>query len=160
MKISNILRNVFLVVALLLTAFVLFLQCIGAKCFAVQSDSMAPTFRRGDVVFVRKTDFDALCEGDVISAYFPQGDGIFTHRILQIDKQAGQVTTRGDANMSNDPQATTADRIIGKFWFSVPWLGFLSLNLQSKVFVYILLAVAFVLIAVRYGIQMRKQSDE
>lgn len=160
MKLSNILRNIFLVVAVLLTGFVLFVQCSGAKCFAVQSDSMMPTFRRGDIVVVRKTDFDALHEGDVISAHFPQGDGVFTHRILQIDTQSRQVTTRGDANMSDDPQVTAADRIIGKVWFSVPWVGFLSLYLQSRLVIYILAAVAIVLIAVRTGMQMRRKTDE
>lgn len=160
MKISNIFRNIFLIVSVLAFGFVLFVLCSGAKCFAVQSDSMAPTIRRGDVVFVRAVSFDALQEGDVISAQFPQGDGVFTHRILQIDTQNRQVTTRGDANMSNDPEATTAERIIGKVWFSVPWLGFLSLYLQNRVFVYILLAAAIGLIAVRTGMQMRRKTDK
>ena len=159
MKLSNILRNIFWIFTALLAGFVLFLLLSGTKCFAVQSESMSPTLHRGDAVFVRKADFSQLHEGDIVSAYFPESDGVFTHRIQTIDTQKQQITTRGDANMSDDPAPTQAEKIIGKLWFSVPAVGFLSLYLQNRTVVILLLIAVFVLIALRAFLEFRKKEE-
>lgn len=160
MKITNILRNIFVIVTLLLCASVVFLLVSETKCFAVQSNSMAPMLERGDVVFVRPVEFENLSVGDVISAHFPGSDGVFTHRIIQVDSDKEQIRTRGDGNMSDDPQPTQADKIIGKLWFSVPFIGLLSLNLQNRTFLMILVGIALVLVMVRVLFTMRKKKDE
>lgn len=160
MKLSvwQILQNIFLIVACLVIGFVAVLLFSGARSFAVESDSMAPMLRKGDMVCVRATDFESLQPGDVISAYFPQSDGVFTHRIVTIDADKRQITTRGDGNMHDDPMPTDASRIIGKYWFSVPFVGLLSLHLENYTLLYILLGVAILLIAVRIVLSLRKKT--
>ena len=155
----HILWNVFLIIAVLVVGFVGFLFCTGTHSFAVESESMSPMLHKGDMVCVRAVDFDTLREGDVISAHFPQSDGVFTHRVVSIDADQRQVTTRGDGNAYDDPMPTDASRIIGKYWFSVPYVGFLSLHLQNYTLIYILLGVAIVLIAVRIVLSLRKKTE-
>ena len=158
-SVLRIVRNVFLIAATLVIAFTAAMLVSGAKAFAVESDSMSPRLHRGDVVFVRRADFDTLAKGDIISAHFPNGDGIFTHRIILVDADKKQVYTRGDYNLSDDPMPTDASHIIGKLWFSLPYLGFLSLSAQGFTLIYILLGVAIVLIAVRFIFARRRKTD-
>ncbi len=155
-SIRRVLRNVCVILVALLSAFVLVMLVSGAKGFAVTSDSMLPRLRRGDVVFVRKVPFDQLGVGDVISVRFPESDGVFTHRIVKIDEANSQIYTRGDHNLSSDPMPTDASHIIGKLWFSVPYVGFLSLSVQGTFVIAILLGVAIVLILVRILLSIRK----
>ena len=158
-SILRIVRNVFLIAMLLVSAFTATVLLSGAKAFAVASDSMAPLLHRGDVVFVRRADFDKLVVGDVISAHFPQDDGVFTHRIVRVDAEKQQVCTRGDHNMSDDPMATDAANIIGKLWFSLPYLGFISFGIQNYTIIYILLGVAIALIALRFVMTLRRKTE-
>ncbi len=158
-SVCRVLRNILLIAAALISGFVLFVLLSGAKGFAVQSDSMAPRFRRGDVVFVRPVSFEKLARGDIISAEFPGGDGVFTHRIIEVDPENRQVITRGDHTLSEDPEPTDASRIIGKLWFSVPYIGFLSLALQNRLILYILLGAAILLILVRIAFSNRKRKS-
>lgn len=152
----RVLRNVLVIAAVLIGGFVLFVLCSGTKGFAVQSDSMAPRMHRGDVVFVHRVPFEKLEVGDVVSAYFPSGDGVFTHRIVEIDAEARQIQTRGDANLSDDPVPTDEAHLIGKLWFTLPYIGYLSLSLQSNTLIYICLGVAIVLILARVVVSHRK----
>lgn len=158
-SVFRVLRNALLIAAALAGLFVLFVLLSGAKGFAVQSDSMAPRLRRGDVVFVRPIDFDKLGTGDIVSAYFPQRDGVFTHRVVEIDDVNRRIRTRGDHTLSDDPEPTEEDNIIGKLWFSVPYVGFLSLSLESRLPIYILLGAAVLLILTRILLSNRKRKS-
>ena len=155
----RILRNMCVIAVLLVSAFTATVLLCGGKAYAVASDSMAPRLHRGDVVFVRRVDFDALGVGDVISAHFPKEDGVFTHRIIRVDAAKRQVYTRGDRNMSDDLMPTDAAHIIGKLWFSLPYLGFLSIMIQNYTLIYIFLGAAIVLIALRFVLSMRKKTE-
>ena len=146
-------------VASIVILFVGTMLVSGTKAFAVESDSMAPRLQRGDVVFVRPTAFEKLTAGDVISAHLPESGGVFTHRIVEVDAANRCVTTRGDSNLSNDPMPTDASKIIGKLWFSLPYLGFLSFSLDGKYLIYILLAAAIVLVAVHMADSFRRKTD-
>ena len=66
----------------------------------IQSDSMAPTFKAGDLIIDKKvTDIKQLKEGDVITFWtIIQGKRVLnTHRIVNINND-GSYITRGDAN--------------------------------------------------------------
>lgn len=158
LSVCRILRNAFAIVSILLAAFVLFLLCTGTRGFAVQSDSMRPALQRGDAVFIRAASFDELHEGDVITASFPESEGVFTHRIVRIDADKRQVYTRGDYNLNEDPMPTDASRIIGKLWFSVPYVGFLSLFLTNYTVLYIAVGIALVLIVLRVVVSLRRKA--
>ena len=162
MKISikSILFNIFAIITVLLTVFVAFLMISGTKVFAVQSNSMLPVMEKNALVFVRPVSFDDLHEGDIISAHFPDSDGVFTHRIVSVDKENNQVTTKGDYNMSEDPMPTDSERIIGKYWFSVPYMGYVSLNLQSYHLIYAVAAAALLLILIRVILQISQRRKE
>lgn len=148
-KPANILFNIFMIIAVLAAGFVGFNLVTGTKGYAVVSDSMKETLNKGDVVFVRETDFDSLNVGDVITVKV--GDkGYFTHRIVDIDYESQTVKTKGDANPSNDPGRTESKMIVGKMWYKLPLAGYLSIWLggsTAKKGIIILTVAACVLIA-------------
>ena len=155
-SVRHVLRNIFAILIALIGLFVLFVLVSGTKGYAVQSDSMAPRLVRGDVVFVRRIAFEELAVGDIISAHFPDGSGVFTHRVTGIDADKRQIQTRGDHTLSDDPMATDESNIIGKLWFSLPYVGFLSFALEERTLIYICLGVAIVLIMTRIILSARK----
>ncbi len=155
-SVRRVLRNIVLIAVALIGVFVLFVLVSGAKGFSVQSDSMTPRLRRGDVVFVRRVSFDDLAVGDIVSAYFPQNDGVFTHRIISIDEAERVIHTRGDHTLSEDPAPTDEAHLIGKLWFSLPYAGYLSIALQNRVLIYICFGAAIVVILARIVLSDRK----
>lgn len=157
----NVLFNILLIITVLATGFVAFNIFGSAKGYAVITDSMAPVFNRGDIVFVKKADFDTLSEGDIVTVAFQDGSGYFTHRITSVDYDAGMFRTKGDANESEDPQPSMAEQIQGKVWYSVPLLGYISIMISSFnliKFSVVLAVIVILLIALTTVITKSKKS--
>ena len=152
--------NVLAIVTAIAVGFVLFNVITGTKGYAVTSDSMAEKLVRGDAVFSKAVSFDELKEGDIITVRVGEA-GFFTHRIVEIDSGKRTVTTKGDANDSNDPMDTKESDIVGKVWYSVPYIGYLSIifNGKSSIKAVIILAViAVALIALNSVISKSKKT--
>ncbi|MFA6032454.1 MAG: signal peptidase I [Myxococcota bacterium] len=71
--------------------------------FKVQSESMRPYLRAGDVVSVKPADPHSLRKGDLIM--FQSGDLMIVHRVLGESRgeEGVMLVTKGDANPHNDP---------------------------------------------------------
>jgi signal peptidase len=138
-KALNILFYVVIFIVFVYALFGLFskkdgnsISFLGITSMSVQSDSMAPTFEKGDLVFV-KTDFEAhdLEVDDVITYedFMVTDEGVITyyntHRIISIDKSSDtwRFVTRGDANATNDPRQILETEIYG-VWTERSWSGF------------------------------------
>lgn len=160
----NILFNMLAIVTVVAVAFVCFNIFSGARGYAVVTDSMSPTLNRGDVVFVKQTSFEDLNEGDIVTVKFPDDSGFFTHKIVSIDYFAGAIRTKGDANQSEDPQASMSEQIMGRMWYSVPYLGYLSIAVNEMNIIKLSVGLAVVLILITgasmCASKMRKRGDK
>jgi signal peptidase len=92
----------------------------GLMFMSVQSDSMSPTFKEGDMILVKKVDdLYTLKEGDVITFYtIVDGSRIInTHRIVKINQaeNSRSFVTRGDNNPVDDTLPAYASDILGKW---------------------------------------------
>ncbi len=168
-RIRNVLFNFFAILTLIAVVFVGFNLVSGAKGYAVTSPSMAETLVRGDIVFVKDVSFDELKVGDVVTVRSTDGKYFFTHRVVEIDTENRMVTTRGDANNSDDPMPSEEERIVGRMWYKVPLLGYLSiffLNFSRATGLIILAVVAVALVAINSALvkikskKKRGDSDE
>jgi signal peptidase len=90
---------------------------------AVFSNSMVPTFYKGDLVFV--TGFDDLVVGDIIVFDVGNKNYPIIHRVFEI-KQDGTIRTRGDNNGFTDPWLVSENDIHGKASFKIPYLGWIK----------------------------------
>ena len=110
-------------------------------------------------VFSKPVDFDDLKIGDIVTVKVGNS-GYFTHRIVDIDKNARTVTTKGDANTSDDPMPSDEKSIVGRVWFSIPFIGYLSIVFMGKSSVYLLIVLVLIaagFIAANTILQKRKQ---
>lgn len=149
-KIGNILFNILSIITIFSAVFVLFNIATGARGYAVTSESMEKTLTRGDIVFSKKVSFDELKVGDIVTVGSESLDEYFTHRIVEIDRENKTITTKGDNNPEKDPMPTSADRIVGRMWYSVPILGYIAIvfgNIPRIKGLIILAIVAVALIA-------------
>lgn len=93
---------------------------MGYTPLVVKSDSMAPTFRAGDLIFIKKCDTSTLKEGDVICFHtiIDNEYALNTHRIQKIE-EVGNVrsyTTLGDNNKGiTDTHIISDGDIVGKY---------------------------------------------
>ena len=94
------------------------------KLVAIASNSMAPTYYRGDAIILEKMKPEDLRKGDIL--VFERSDRIITHRIVDIKKKQDTYyfTTKGDANKSADGYVSTSDDVIGKVDYVVKYVGF------------------------------------
>lgn len=99
----------------------------GFTPMIVETDSMAPTFRAGDLIFIRKTDVTALKEGDIITFHTIINNeyALNTHRIDSIANLEGNrsYTTKGDNNEIADAHVISDGDIVGKYVGKMPGLG-------------------------------------
>ena len=99
----------------------------GVSPMSVQSDSMAPTFKQGDLIFVKKiNDMYSLQTNDVITFYtIIEGMRVLnTHRIVEISDNNGtrSYITRGDNNPLDDEIPVYPSDIVGR-WTNVKIAG-------------------------------------
>ena len=152
-----------LIVVLILFSIIISISSITAKAnngvpdlfgytpFSVQTDSMKPTLRKGDYIFIEECDTEALAVGDVVT-YFTMIEGqrvINTHRIVNVFNSNGMIEyqTQGDNKDTNpepDKLLLAPDDVIGKYCGSrIPVLGSVIdfLSTQLGFFLVILLPV-------------------
>ena len=93
---------------------------LGYTPLVVKSDSMAPTFSAGDLIFIKKCDTGTLKEGDIICFHtiIDNEYALNTHRIEKIES-VGDVrsyTTIGDNNNGiTDTHIISDGDIVGKY---------------------------------------------
>lgn len=99
----------------------------GFTPLAVQSDSMAPTFNKGDLIIIQKCDTSKLEAGDIVTFHtiIDNEYALNTHRIAAIDEVNGMrsFTTKGDNNDVADTHIISDGDIVGKYLFALPQMG-------------------------------------
>ena len=100
----------------------------GYTPMVVKSDSMAPTFEKGDLIFIKKCDTTKLEVGDIICFHtiIDNEYALNTHRIQSIAEQgdARSYTTVGDNNNGiADTHVISDGDIVGKYVGKVQKLG-------------------------------------
>ena len=131
----NILAWIVLVFALLITLIVFSSEknngvsnIFGYMPLTVESDSMSPTFKQGDMILCKEIDdVNDLKKDDVITFWtIIDGKRVKnTHRIVEVNNVDGSVSfiTRGDNNSADDEVPAYSSDIIGK-WTDVKISGF------------------------------------
>lgn len=130
-KAANIVINVILVAAILIAAFCTYVSFVtssgngvpsifGIEIFSVQTPSMRPTIKEGDLIFDTKVkDASLLKKGDVIT-YWTVIDGervLNTHRIVEVYDLGDHFVfqTKGDNNDAEDAQQVHEASVVGKY---------------------------------------------
>lgn len=156
--IVNVLAWIILIIALLVTVLVFSSSKNGdtANLFgyiplSVESDSMKPTFKTGDLIIIKEVDDLYSLEKDDVITYWTIIDGKRvknTHRIAEVNKNGSSISfvTKGDNNDINDETEVLPSDIIGK-WGSVrlPGAGKAMNLLRTKKGFFICIVIPMIL---------------
>lgn len=152
-KVLNTVVNVLLVVVIVFGAFCAFNafmakqgngvpSLFGLKFASIQSDSMSPTFNKGDLIVdivvkdptkLKASTSISAKDGDVITFWTTINGEIVlnTHRIVEVNDNENYLSfvTRGDndelydENNEHDYMQVHQNKIEGKYLFAIPKLG-------------------------------------
>lgn len=122
--VMSLLGFILILIPLVSSLFLVVPRIFGIKEYTVITPSMEPTIPVGSIVLVKPTDFEEIRVGDVISyTALHHSDVVVTHRVTEIDPDAGTITTKGDANEGNDINPVEKWQIIGVVIYSLPGAG-------------------------------------
>lgn len=147
-RILNGVINVVLVLAIILAAVCTYVSFVsssgngvpsifGIRPFSIQSESMYPTLKPGDLIFdTAVRDTDELKVGDIITYWTViNGERVLnTHRIVGIYDGGGYriFGTKGDNNTAEDALTVHESEIVGKFSRRIGGLGKVIDYLQTS----------------------------
>ncbi|EWM54535.1 signal peptidase I [Ruminococcus flavefaciens] len=121
----RILRSVYNLIAtalIALGAVTAVLWVAGIRPYAVVSGSMEPAIKVGSICVVNHhASFSKVKKGDIIA--FKAGDStLVTHRAVRVTDEG--ISTKGDANNTEDTDPVTSRNFIGRTIFSIPAVGY------------------------------------
>jgi signal peptidase len=115
-----------IIVITLVAGAALFLTAIGYRPLIVHSGSMMPALQVGDIVLVEDIPARQLAVGDIATLRDPTAtNDTLTHRVRAVtnDGVILTVTTRGDANASNETFTLEPDELVGRVIWRLPKIG-------------------------------------
>lgn len=137
MKVIKIINNIGYVLIgfmLLILAVMKLPGVCGYGSYCILSGSMEPQIPVGSVVYVKSVAWEELAPGDCITFRLGAGTQLTgTHRIVSIDSQKKEITTKGDANSAEDIMKVREYSLIGKVVYSLPFLGYGAWFLRTTV---------------------------
>jgi len=127
---------VVLIVGITFAGYGIFTVAMGTSSplVVVTSDSMLPTLERGYLLVLQKQAPEDIIYGVIIvynADWHSQAPVV--HRVIQVEVVDGEYRyyTQGDNNSQPDPFYRTYDDIVGVVVFSIPWIGNITLFLQT-----------------------------
>lgn len=146
-KIWDTVTTALVVIVVIFAVFLMGSRLVGLQVFNVVSGSMEPTYSLGDLIYVKTVDPDAVKVGDPITFVLNEDLLVATHRVVAIDRENRQFTTKGDANETEDASPVHFNNLIGVPVFAIPLLGYVSAYIQSPPGMYVAIALGVVLLA-------------
>ena len=154
-KIKSIILTILIIILILIILSILYSKIIkkekivslfGNYVFIVETGSMEPTIKAGELIIVSKEKQYNL--NDIVTIIDDE-DYIYTHRI--ISKDSNMFITKGDGNSIND-EPISEKSILGKVILHSKALGFFVIYILKPLIVFYVF-----IIAVLYIINYRKE---
>lgn len=117
------------------------------QTFLVQSGSMSPTIKTGDLIMVKPVNNYQI--GDIVTFNSLKNQKV-THRIVNIksENNVQKIFTKGDANKVWDDGYIFSNQIIGKVNYQIPYLGKLVFFSKTLPGLIVLILIPTVLIII------------
>ena len=148
-RIAEYSGNVLLALVILIAFFfILGPRFLGVAFFTIYSGSMEPSLPIGSVVMIRMVEASSICTGDVIAFKTGTSSETVAHRVIEIVSGNPSICVRtgGDANNTPDAALVPAEKIVGKVFFHIPFLGYLSDFVKTKLGYLLLVVLPAILI--------------
>ena len=159
-RVCNILLVIVMVIMALIAGVLIVPRLMGYESLAVLSGSMSPDIPVGAIVFIEDEEPEDLQVGDIITYLLDGASTRVTHRITQIDSDAKQVITKGDANDEEDAAPVPYDNIVGKMAFSMPLIGYISIYVKTPLGIAFACGIIIILLLLIYLPEVLSSEDE
>lgn len=146
-KVWDTVTTVLVILVVIFAVFLMGSRLVGLQVFHVVSPSMEPHFSEGDLIYVKTIDPDSVKVGDPITFVMNEDLAVATHRVVAIDSENRQFTTKGDANKTEDAAPVHFNNLIGVPVFAIPLLGYVSAYIQNPPGMYVAIALGALLLA-------------
>ncbi len=155
---------IYILVGIFLAVFVFFgsgaLLSTSTPIVAVESNSMQPTFSRGDILIIKGVAQDEIKQGDIIVFFAPERGAPIVHRVVTRNAD-GTFQTKGDANGGQLPYEKNiqASQVLGKEILILPLLGWVKIFITETVLpnAWVLIVVVVIVVFI-YSINKKKRS--
>lgn len=121
---------------------------MGYRVFTIATGSMEPELAVGDVILISEEDAADLKIKDIIT-YESKAQGsegmLITHRIININNESKEITTKGDANNVEDP-IITSDQVYGKVVYKFVLISMLTKLVRNKFGFYFLVFIPLIVV--------------
>jgi signal peptidase len=123
--------------------------------FTIYTGSMKPTIPIGSTVIVQPLQESHIKVDDIIAFNSSTNSETVVHRVIEVNNENSSLSfrTAGDANESPDVDLVPARNVVGKVCFIIPYLGYLSEFLRTKLG-YVLLVILPALLTVSLEIKI------
>jgi len=105
-------------------------KIFGATPMTVLTSSMEPGLPPGTLIVVKPIETNDIQRGDVITYQIESNKpGVITHRVTAITNSSDGTRTftlQGDNNDLPDELQVIPVQVVGKLWYSVPWIGYVA----------------------------------
>lgn len=145
-KVWNVVSTVLVILVVVCAVFLMGTRLLGYQCYTVISGSMEPTYKVGDLLYVKKVAPQTIKVGDPITFILNEDLVVATHRVIEVDAENQHLYTKGDANEIADSEPVHFNNVIGVPQFSVPKLGYVSDFVQHPPGTYITIGAGIFLI--------------
>ena len=159
-KVWNIITTIVVILVILLACIFFVPRLFGITPMAVLSGSMEPTYHVGGLVFVQKVDPSDVEVGDSIT-FTIGNDTVVTHRVIEVNKEEQSFKTKGDANDNEDGGSVAFNNVKGRaLGFTIPYLGFLAVYLNSTSGIIILVAFILIMMLLSFIVDQLSKDDK
>lgn len=136
----------------LLVALTIFMKAAHISPMSVVSNSMVPTFQKGDLILVSK-DYNGLAVGDVVVYHQESRNRDVVHRIIAIS--GDEIQVKGDANKAPDP-VFHSSALRGEVMGILPKIAYLFL--KPVLFIVVALSTILGFLTDGWRIRFRKRA--
>ena len=160
----SVASTVIVVITVLLALFLVGTRLLGYKSYAVISGSMAPKYAPGDLIYIKEVDPYTVKNGDTITFVLNSQLTVATHEVERVDTENRLFYTKGAANETGDEQPVHFNNLLGVPRFSIPFLGYVAIFVQTSPGTYISIAIGIALLLFvflpEFLFRKKKEEDE
>lgn len=156
-KIINALSILIILILFLLTTLSFVPKILGFNAYYANSFSMEKAIPYGALVLTKHIDFGDIKSGDILTFEKDDRTDYFTHRVVSINKEEKTFITKGDNNNTIDPTDTPYKNVVGKVYHIIPFAGFISMFLHTRLAKVMIALLLIIYIAIEIEIYKTKK---
>lgn len=177
-KAFNIISTVILILLIILVVLIFIARIsgnspslFGYHVYRVQTDSMVPTLKVGDVILIKEAAAEDIHNGDIITYRCQSGElagQMITHRVVEDPIKRDDVYyfhTKGDKVGASMDDEISYDQVQGKYVNTIPWIDklytfFLSPGGLVSFIVLIVILFGYEIISLIVSYKSLEEKDE